>query len=103
MFGLSVDSDCLALQPFLGFGVNTGNEEVDLVPDFGFHLESVSFGGSLQFEDDSSGFGVNLGFGFSNEVLGSDLEGDLEVIFEFLEFLIPFVLFISNSDSPVLA
>jgi hypothetical protein len=87
--GVDVDSDGLSPEPVLGFDFDLEYKNVHIVPDPDFHADSVSFGSGLQLKDDSSGFGVDSSFGFSNEGGGSDLPRDLELIYEFFESKIP--------------
>lgn len=95
---LHVDSDGLSPEPVSSLDFDAGNEYVDMVPDLDFHVDSVSFGSSLKFEDDSSGFSVNSGLGFSKELSGDNLPLDFEVESEFFHSQIKVVVMILNKD-----
>lgn len=75
---------------------------MDVVPDPEFHLDSVGFGSSLQFDDDSSGFSVNSGLSFNNKFSGQNFPLNFELKDECFDSHIPLLLLIDNEDKPVL-
>jgi len=103
VLGLNVDSGGLRLKPGCGVTFNLENEDVDVIPDFDFHSNSVGFSSGLQLEDESSGLGINSGLSFGEECSGSFVETDFELPDEFFEFHIPSVLVISRLDGPSLS
>lgn len=103
MLDLNVDSGGLRLKPEGGFSLNVENEDVDVIPDFDFHSNSVGFSSGLQLEDESSGLGINSGLSFGEELSGSGGEADFELPNESFEFHIPSVLVISGVDGPSLS
>lgn len=103
VLGVNVDSGGLRSEPDGGVGLNVENEDVDVIPDFHFHSNSVGFSSGLQLEDESSGLGINSGLSFGEEFSGSSGEADFELPDEFFESHIPSVLVISAVDGPSLS
>lgn len=91
-----VDSNSLISEPAISLALDANDVKVDFSPDSIFFSESPFISNSLDLEEDSVGFDIDVNFEFSNDCCLLIEIPEFHLDSEIVEFELPFV---SDSDT----